>query len=379
MDAEVRATARSARGSSSTGSAAPASWDLRLGERRVGRTSTACPASATSSCSRRARRAGSSGGRSTRSRTTCRCGSGRAGARRPRRRPRPAPSRAAAGCSAGSPSPSTALALGLAARAARGARPRRAPATPTVRVLLLHAYGMGGTVRTSFNLAEGLGGATSSCSACAPPRRAVLRVPAARGPCVDDQRARPPRRAARLLGRLPSVLVHPDDYAYPYASLRTDLALAARAARRSAAACSSPRAPAFNLLAARLARPGVVTVGQEHMNFHVAPPAAGRRPARATTAGSTRSPCSPRPTSATTRARWPARRSVERIPNAVPPHGRRHRARSTRKVVVAAGRLNTQKGFDLLIPACERVAGGAPGLAAAHLRLRPAPRRPAPA
>jgi glycosyltransferase involved in cell wall biosynthesis len=241
-------------------------------------------------------------------------------------------------------------ALGLVAALPRPPA-RAAGDRAKVHILLLHAYGLGGTVRTSFNLADGLA-ASHEVELISMMRRRdapFFEFPAAAHvSVVDDQ-----RRRSGLLARLPSVLIHPDDYAYPYASLRTDVALLRRLRALRGGALITTR-PAFNLLAARLAPRGVLTIGQEHLNFHSHRPrlaadlrrryggldvlavltAADERDYAAALPG-------PRP-------------RIACIPNAVS-RLEGGTAALDAKVVVAAGRLETQKGFDLLIRAWERV------------------------
>ena len=174
--------------------------------------------------------------------------------------------------------------------------------------------------------------------------------------------------------------MHPDDFAYPWCSLRTDLLLLRRLRAMRGGVVIGTR-PSFNLLAAALAPGGHVTVAQEHMNFNrhrkglardvrrryrglgalAVLTEDDRRDYEGALGGATR---------------------VVRLPNAVPPLGG-ERARPESKVVVAAGRLNSAEG---LRPADRGVeAGGrrAPRLAAADLRPRapargaqaPGPRR----
>jgi glycosyltransferase involved in cell wall biosynthesis len=221
-------------------------------------------------------------------------------------------------------------------------RRRAARADGPTRFVLAHAWGMGGTIRTTLTVAEYLDADVVS----------VLRrrddaffgfAPTLRVTALDD------RRRTSLLSRLPSLLVHPEDYAYPWCSLRTDLALVRWLRSLDGGAVITTR-PAFNLLAARLAPPGVITVGQEHLHFAAHRPrlaadirrhyprldaltvltADDERDYRALLAGS--------------------RTHVERIPNPLPP-GEVPASRLEEKLVVAAGRLNSQKGFDLLIAA----------------------------
>ena len=286
-----------------------------------------------------------------------RCGPPRAGGRAPARRVSESRRRRLLG---GAAVAVHRVALALAAGLPR---PRRTPAAqPALRVLLLHAYGLGGTVRTTFNLAEALAGDQRVELISVIRRRdsPFLAFPAqAEVSALDDQRRGARHgRLARLLGRLPSVLVHPEDYAYPHCSLRTDLALLRRLRGMRGGVLVSTR-PAFNLLAARLTGADVVTVGQEHMNFlsHRPRLAADIRARYGGLDVLTVLTEADHDDYAATLARAPVR--VVRIPNAVPELDGGVAALDGR-VVLAAGRLETQKGFDLLIRAWQPVAAAHP-------------------
>jgi glycosyltransferase involved in cell wall biosynthesis len=218
-----------------------------------------------------------------------------------------------------------------------------------VRILLMHAWGMGGTIRTTFNVAGHLAARHDVEVVSVIRRRERPFFPFPPRVTVTALAERP----GGLLARLPSVLLHPDDHMYAQCSLRTDLELA-RLFRRTRAGVLITTRAGFNELAAQLAAPGVTTVGQEHMNFHSHLPGlarAMRRHYRRLAALTTLNDDDRRDYEAMI---GPGTR-VKRIPNALPPLGGGI-ADPDAKVVVAAGRLTRQKGFDLLIRAFERVA-----------------------
>jgi glycosyltransferase involved in cell wall biosynthesis len=244
------------------------------------------------------------------------------------------------------------LALRLVAR-----RPGRARQSDgrDVRILLLHAWGMGGTVRAAMSLAESLaerGRSVEVVSVVRRSKRPFFPFPdGVEVTAVDDQRKR-----GGLLARLPSLLVHPDDFAYPWCSLRTDVLLVRRLRAMRGGVVVGTR-PSFNLLLAALRPKGTLAVAQEHMNFHAHRRGLARDLERRYQALDALAVLTEEDRRDYEAALAPTK--VVRLPNAVPPLSG-ERARPESRIAVAAGRLNSQKGFDLLIAAWRPVAAAHP-------------------
>jgi glycosyltransferase involved in cell wall biosynthesis len=239
-------------------------------------------------------------------------------------------------------------ALPLAALLVRRSRGR---SEGGVHILLEHAWGMGGTIRTSFMLAEHLArrGPVEIVSMRRARAEPALEFPPGVTVTSLADRTRPLGPLARLLEKLPSVLIHPYDYAYPRASLWTDVQLVRRLRAIRSGVLIGTR-PAFSILAARLAPEGVASVGVENMNIHSHRGPLARDVRRSVAhfdgivvlTGEDERDYRALLGSGSTR--------VARIPNALPELGGGV-ASLDAPVVVAAGRLTGQKGFDLLIEA----------------------------
>jgi glycosyltransferase involved in cell wall biosynthesis len=238
-------------------------------------------------------------------------------------------------------------------------------ARPPVRFLLLHAWGVGGTIRTTFTTAAYLS-STHDVEVVSILRGAVepgLAVPAGvRLRALHDRtRRRPtPRNGmALLLAKVPSVLWHEQDWAYQRASLWTDVLLLRWLRSLPNGTIVVTTRPALTLLASRLAPAGVVVIAQEHQHLSHHRQKLREALAAALPNVSTLLTLTQSDRAAYQELLGATGPPVHAIPNAVPdvPGGPgdpgAHR-------LMAAGRLNHQKGFDLLLAAFAAVAPSHP-------------------
>lgn len=244
--------------------------------------------------------------------------------------------------------------------------PRRKPAPaerPKIQIVLMHAFGVGGTIRTVLNLAGYLAEhhEVEVISVIRAREHPGLRFPpGVEVTTLDDRRASVERKGLRgwlyrLLSNSQSVLMHSEDYGFATSSLWTDLMLARKIRSLRSGILITTR-PGFNLIAARFAPPAIVTVGQEHNHFHAHRPALAaeiRREYSKLDALAVLTPGDLRDygellSSAPTR--------VVGIANAFPPDFEGGMAALDSKIVVSAGRLSWGKGYDRMIPAFAPVA-----------------------
>lgn len=245
--------------------------------------------------------------------------------------------------------------------------PQLAGADRRVTIVLVTAWGMGGTIRANLNVAAHLAAAGYDVEIISIVRGQGRRQPffgpfppGVRVLTLDDRHAPSlppgPRLARRLLRGRPSVLMHRQDRAYGDFDLWVDLRLA-HALRRRAGFLITTR-PGLNLVAAQLSPPGLVLIGEEqmHLGNHA-------RSVRRAMRGRYRRLAAL--TVLTERDRRAYERHLNgrvrlaRMPNTVRPLAGGPADLSAR-TVLTAGRIHPQKGFDLLVAAYAQVAARHP-------------------
>jgi glycosyltransferase involved in cell wall biosynthesis len=233
-----------------------------------------------------------------------------------------------------------------------------------VFILLVSAWGMGGTIRAAINLAGYLADHHDVEIVSTYVRRGHAYFPIdprVKVTALEDQRAGAiPRRAQplyRVLRRFGSVLYHRADFRAHNHNLWTDLQLARKLHRQTGIVIASR--PAHNLMVAQLAGPGLITVGLEQMNLRSHKRSLRKAMARRYRTLDALAVLTEQDRGEYTAAMNGGAPPIWRIPNTVreiePPQ-----ADTGAKRILAAGRYTPQKGFDYLIHAFAPVAEAHP-------------------
>lgn len=231
-----------------------------------------------------------------------------------------------------------------------------------IRYLLLHAYGMGGTIRTVFNQANAMAAAGHDVEIISVVRRRTKpqfplddRV---RLSTLVDQRDGygPDTLVRRIRRKLRGRVVPSDEFAARYFTERVERSVIDAVSAMDDGILVTTR-PALNIIGAKFHSGRVVHVAQEHMNLATHKPDTRRNILKYYPR------CDAVVVLTNTDRRdytevLPGTR-IERIPNSTVLSGREP-CDPNSKIVIAAGRLYYQKGFDLLIPAFAQVVAAHP-------------------
>lgn len=253
---------------------------------------------------------------------------------------------------------------GALVRYARGAPdPSRDP-QDKVYILLVSAWGMGGTIRAAINLAGYLADRHEVEIISTYRRNEQPYFPfdeRVKVTALDDQRAGATPRHLRplrtLLRRIPSAIYQKSDLRSHNHDLWTDVQLVRRL--RGARGIAIASRPGHNLLLADLAVPGLISIGLEQMNLRSHSKPLRRAMVRRYRNLDALAVLTDQDREAYQRAMNGTAPPMWRLPNTVkqiePPT-----ADMSAKRIFAAGRYTPQKGYDYLIQAFAPVARAHP-------------------
>ncbi|UBU10229.1 glycosyltransferase family 4 protein [Nonomuraea gerenzanensis] len=222
-----------------------------------------------------------------------------------------------------------------------------------IRYMLLHAYGMGGTIRTVVNQANAMAAAGHDVEIVSVVRRRnepqFAIDPLVRLSALVDQREgiTADSLARKVWRRARGKIVPYGEFAAEYFTERVEAAVIDYVSGLRDGILVTTR-PALNLIAARRASSSVIRVAQEHMNLASYHERVREQIARHY--GRFDAVAVLTETSRREYRKLLKDTPVVRIPNAVHMDERKHSDQSN-KIVIAVGRLVPQKGFDMLIPA----------------------------
>jgi glycosyltransferase involved in cell wall biosynthesis len=236
----------------------------------------------------------------------------------------------------------------------------------TIRFVIMNAYAVGGTIRTTFTTAAELAKRHDVEIASVVRHRDKPSFPRPKGVKLIGLTDLRTERMQRLAGHWGprarfqtwaagqrTRLMSSHDFRHPTFNLLTDLNLLRYLLPLRDGVVIGTR-PSINLAVAHVVSPSVVRVGQDHMNLRSYPDGLKRQIAAVYPRLDLVSTLTEADADAY-RAHLGAETRVECMPNGVPELGGR-RAALDNKVVVAAGRVGPQKGFDRLLPVWAKVA-----------------------
>lgn len=225
-----------------------------------------------------------------------------------------------------------------------------------IYILLFDIYGVGGTVRTIVNTANFLAKQGYDVEIVSVfryqkdmffPLNPNVKVSVLNSRLKSAVKNR--NLAIRLLDRSNSIFIHPDDEAYKFFSLVTDIKLIKwiKSIRNSVIITTRP---SFNILAAKYAHPSNILIGQEHLNFSIYPDKLKKAILKYYPKLDYLLTLTDKDTTRYKQLFNNKNVQVRKIPNSLPPL-KKVKSSLNEKIIISAGRLVPQKGYDLLIQA----------------------------